>query len=356
MRWIFTLIFAFSLAGCTFTSNSHQKLRILFQSNRFLELQPCGCSLAPLGGIEREWNFLEQVRKETSQPLYLISGTTFTKEPGHVLLTSELAMKASFLAEALQKLKVDAIGLTQEDLSIGLNTLKQLETEHHLPLVSSDLVDKKGNHLFPPFLELKRGNVQVLVLALTTASSNRRTPIKELNLLPPKLALEKVLKNRPPVRNEIVVLLTNVDGNSLEKALSKDEKIHLVLGGAVAQHSLERLQPTPHQIRLNAQGNGKFLADLSLDLNFPLKGFYNAAAAAAAQKSMDFLSTITSKQMAALPFSINHWVDNYAQIPLKMGKGLSHYDVSLVSLNNDLEKKPNPMSDILERYLSKLNE
>src|SRR5205823_6956181 len=105
------------LAACSSTSSrkeaslpatNSKKVSIVMTSSRFLEIEPCGCSIAPLGGVEREWTAMQKAKAsaEGGQVLNFTAGTTFVpvEKSFDVKKKDFYVRKAAYLMEAMNAL------------------------------------------------------------------------------------------------------------------------------------------------------------------------------------------------------------------------------------------------------------
>lgn len=356
---IVVTLLSLGLTGCATLPRGTSSVRILAQSNRLLEIEPCGCSLGPLGGVEREWNYLEQVRANTPESVYVLAGSTFSKSlENNKLLTSELRVKAGYLAEALAKMKVEAIGLTAQDFLIGKSSLLELKKNYQLPIVSSDLVDEKGAPLFSNFLEVQKGETTLVFVSLTDPHLPEALQNKDFSLLSPERALERVRANRNPKENELVVLLTNLKRDSLEPVLEKFPEIKVVLGGPISYEDLEKSQISKGQVLFNPPSAGKYILDLKLSLQPLHEAFFNSNLAQSAKTSLRFLYAEKKKAEERAPATNRHldsWIQNYEKIPQAAGAQTSLLEFESVALDSTYETKKNSMSHLVKRYVTRAN-
>lgn len=89
--------------------------------------------------------------------------------------TNEL--KAEYLAKAMALMGYDAINLAREEILLGSGQILEMRDREHLPLISSNLYRKKGDHLLVPpyvmkrvgsssFLGFQRGGIKVAIIGL----------------------------------------------------------------------------------------------------------------------------------------------------------------------------------------------
>ena len=91
-----------------------RELLIVYSGNTFGELNPCGCAKEEdQGGFERRMTYLKQVSINTKNTLLVDTGDSF-KEPSR-----QGKIKASYIMQAMSKMKYDAVIPGDKDLVYG---------------------------------------------------------------------------------------------------------------------------------------------------------------------------------------------------------------------------------------------
>src|SRR3990167_8231728 len=99
------------LTGCTSlvrTSSPVSPLSIVFQSNRYGNLETCGCHTNPFGGIDRELNALAEIRNTHATVLNVDAGNVFV--PNKPIGTIDYyRSRAQLIAPILDDLGLDVV-------------------------------------------------------------------------------------------------------------------------------------------------------------------------------------------------------------------------------------------------------
>src|SRR5687767_11311554 len=101
----------FGLAGCAGPQSAQSRdldagepspdLAFFFLGNRELSLEPCGCSVSPLGGLVREWNLLQTWRGSLGQAFYFGGGNSLMPSPFQAAQMTHYRKKSEILIEAM---------------------------------------------------------------------------------------------------------------------------------------------------------------------------------------------------------------------------------------------------------------
>jgi len=79
--------------------------------------------------------------------------------------------KMQLLIEAYNDCKYDAVNIGINDLPLGIDFLKQFESQANFPFLSANLLDSSGNVIFHPYTIINRGNVSVGIVGVTTGNT-----------------------------------------------------------------------------------------------------------------------------------------------------------------------------------------
>ncbi|MCX7808045.1 MAG: hypothetical protein N2515_05515, partial [Deltaproteobacteria bacterium] len=81
------------------------ELRLIFMTDWEGQLEPCGCTSKPLGGIDRVAALIRRIKSEGTPTLFFVAGNAFFGHVGHpadiALARAQMALKAQTLGEAL---------------------------------------------------------------------------------------------------------------------------------------------------------------------------------------------------------------------------------------------------------------
>ncbi|MBY0371632.1 hypothetical protein K2X33_13180, partial [bacterium] len=133
--------------GSTLAPDGANTFTLLYQQSRNGTLEPCGCQSAPFGGIDREFNAVEEIKKSSSRVLFVDVGGLFTAPGSKTSLEGQRAH-----AEAMLPM-LAANGLTvfapaASDYALGLDFLKKLEGQAKFAFIATNVVTAKGEPAF----------------------------------------------------------------------------------------------------------------------------------------------------------------------------------------------------------------
>ncbi len=122
--------------------------------------------------MARRATFIKDLEKEGKELLLFEAGNSFFKPKD--VPSSQERKKARLIGTAYMRMGYQAVNVGSDDLLAGIEFLRELEREIHLPLLSANLLDgKRGNPVFRTHVVLDLGGIRVGVFGLT--SDNRQT-------------------------------------------------------------------------------------------------------------------------------------------------------------------------------------
>lgn len=221
-----------------------QELRFLFTANRHGALEPCGCSLAPFGGVQREWNALTFVKGLAPSPVVPFSiGTTFVPlkadyKSGRLELYRR---KAAYVADALKGLGTRAVGISVDDLILGRKDLARLEDRSGAAFVSANLVDGQGKPLFRRAITMTANGARIVV---TSVSHGVREPYgapEGVAVLDATAALAQTIAETG--KPDLLVVLSSLPPSGRDAAIAALDVPTIWAGGIEIPDELDVAQP-----------------------------------------------------------------------------------------------------------------
>lgn len=365
---ITSLLWVALLGGCASPPDQARPtnpVSVIFASNRFLELEPCGCSINPVGGLEREWNLLEKWKKEITWPIIVLTGgTTFAPPPkqynpknaGHHI------EKGHFLLEALDQFKTSALGLTIDDLAVGLEEIRRLERKARFPFISSNITAKDGAHLFKPFYEITNGEDLILLLALShesQASWSKPYAVKN-----PENSVREILSSHGK-RARMVIILSSLPRDLNTKILEIFPEVHVILGGIPNETTTHVEQYNRSSLYANPNDRGQALVRLDFKSRGKINGLHNPTVA----KDHEYTRELLRKQIeisdrkpkAELPLAerekfererehLVRFLRRSSTISSMRQEDMTSYETRIVDLDERLATPKNVISGLIERY------
>jgi 2',3'-cyclic-nucleotide 2'-phosphodiesterase (5'-nucleotidase family) len=225
---------------------------------------------------------VKDLRESEKGILLLDSGDLFFKKYLNPIPENELKMmseKAHLIIECLNLMGYDAIGIGDDDLTLGKEFILEISKRANFPFLSSNLLDEgSGKILFKPFLIKEINGLRIGIFSLfspnffTGDSDPRR---KGLNIRSPMETAQAMVKELKP-KTDLIILLSHLGYAKDIELAQAVEGIHFIVGG----HTGINLAYPPvikNTVILQTASRGMFGARLDLRSynNEPI--FYNSA-------------------------------------------------------------------------------
>lgn len=321
------------------------KLALVHQSNRHGVLEPCGCSVNPYGGVEREYNALEKLRSEAGrQVVYLDAGNLFWKatdeQKGHL---GHHVKRAETVVEILSEMSLDAFAPGPKDYALGLETLAALADEADFPFVSTNVVGPSGKPLFSPYAILKKGPLRIAVLSATPRLDVPGAKAQDVGG-----ALERWLPEAK-AKSHFVVLLSQL-GTSEEQKLAERFPELRVIVGANDGYSGEKATwlAGGKALHVDTHNDGFLMGLVEMELRFPFKGFYSPEEVAENRRALAEIEagrlggdTKSDREAYLAKFKV---LKSLEEIP-----GGTTYRAQLVRLDEQTYGRKNEVSKLVDR-------
>jgi hypothetical protein len=133
-------------------------LTILFSADNLGVLSSCGCASSPSGGLAKRQTAIEDARRKHNATVLVDAGDMFNDRPNTV--------KVKYVCKAIEQSQYDAIAVGERELDLGVEQLRALQRQYHLPLVCSNVRDDKGAFLVQPHVIREVGGLKVGIFAV----------------------------------------------------------------------------------------------------------------------------------------------------------------------------------------------
>ena len=196
----------------------HKSLTILFGDSLNGTIEPCpSCDGgSPLGGLARRGSWVQREREAGKGFLLLDSGDLFFDRYRNPLSQEDVTAqseKALLILKCYNLLGYDALGIGDDDLTLGKDFLADLSKNASFPFISSNLVDKEtGEPLFNAHVIKEAGGLRIGIFSLVSpyffsGESDPRT--RGIAFREPLEETKSILgKIRP--KTDLVVLLSHL--------------------------------------------------------------------------------------------------------------------------------------------------
>lgn len=246
-------------------------IALVYQSGRVGTIEPCGCTISPNGGLDREFNFLAEYRAK-GPVVYVDGGDLYAP----VLLKKGMTPKfhqerADAITSMLNDMGLDVFAPGPGDMLLGKAFLQKQKAASKAKWLGTSLVDKAGKHLFSPMEIVERGGVKFAFLSVTTTSVKLKDgmriedPRKVLSTWVPKAAASA----------DYVVVLSQLGNSSFdEKILAEFPKVSIWIGNDPTINRETPGQPSPGQLLLDGHSEGYMVGALQIQHKSPLKAWF----------------------------------------------------------------------------------
>ncbi len=196
--------------------------------------------------------------------------------------------KAHLMIESLNQMGYDAVGIGDDDLTLGKEFLLDLSKRAHFPFLSSNLFDEgSGKNLFQAFLVKQVQGFRIGIFSLispdlfTNPSDVRK---KGLNIRPPVEVAHTMIKELKP-KTDLIILLSHLGyAKDLELAQAV-QGINVIVGGHTGINLIYPLVIKNTIIVQNAS-RGMFAAKLDFLFHQDEPVFYNSATKVSLENSL----------------------------------------------------------------------
>ena len=225
---------------------------------------------------------MKETRQKEKAVLVLDTGDLFFKKYSKPYLAEDREreiQRAHLILKSLNVMGFDAIGIGDDDLSLGIDFLLKMSREAQFPILSSNLVDAKSEKLlFEPYLIKEVGGLRVGIFSLLSPDvflSQTDERRKGFILRDPiETARNMATELKPKV--DLLVLLSHLSYPNDVQLAQTVSGIHIIAGG----HSGVHLTSPPvikDTVILQSSGKGMYGGKLTLNLFNPNSGFYNTS-------------------------------------------------------------------------------
>ena len=217
---LFTFLILFFSIGLGFS----QEVNIIYTGASFSVLYPCGhCPAKVGGGLARRAYKIKELTQKLENLLILDSGSLFAGSPLDEF-RSEIPLdkqRTEITLTALEMMGYQAIGVSEDEFSLGLDFLKEKIREAKVPFISCNL-NIKG---LTPFLIKDFSSLKVGITGVSPKSIEKfGVEVEDYNL-----SLEKILNTLKSEGVDLIILLSSLSLEETEKIIEKFRDIDLVI-------------------------------------------------------------------------------------------------------------------------------
>lgn len=234
----FFLFVFFLLGACTTakkTEDSGKSVRVFYNNDNSGFLDPCGCRVSPIGGMDRRWNAMVAFPEDSR--IFVDAGNLLYKSAKAAdYLSPQWFEQALGVIEGYNILHADAVAVGENEFALGVKKFLEITKKAKFPFLSANLYWKNKNELLvKDSLMLERQGRKIGIFALFHPSLNLPD---ELEARDPLEAAKQMVKKLKSQGAEMVILLSHQGYDEDEKLAKAVSGIDLIVGA----HSQSLLQ------------------------------------------------------------------------------------------------------------------
>jgi hypothetical protein len=165
-------------------------ITVLFSDDNQGVLSSCGCASSPSGGLAKRQSVIDDLRRQRPGVLVVDAGDMFGERPN--------AIKTKYMIKALARSGYDAIGLGDNDFSLGVAALRAMVRDDKLPLICANVTDETGQPVVPPHVIREAAGLRVGIFAVIADAAYGVPPLewrKGLHVEPPLEAARREVRD-----------------------------------------------------------------------------------------------------------------------------------------------------------------
>ncbi len=234
-------------------------LVIVSTSDVHAKTVPCGCHI-PKGGLARRAAFDDSLRKIYPNLLVVDTGGFFPAGPSE-------RDDAPFVTKAMHAMRLDAVGLSDQEFLFGLGFLEATMNEYPLPLVCANLWRRAPHRtLAQPFFVRPVGPYKVGVFGLISPRAQLGSAADTLEVSDPTEAARSAVTEMRKRGAQVIVLLSSLGKMDTESLVLAVPGIDVAIAGRNVP-LMQRSRLLDHTTVVFGGEEGQFAGVTKLDLD-----------------------------------------------------------------------------------------
>jgi 2',3'-cyclic-nucleotide 2'-phosphodiesterase (5'-nucleotidase family) len=324
---------------------------LIYSQGREGGIEPCGCHSHPNGGVDRDLNATNAIRKAHPNSLYVESGDLFA--PAKLVAKARhYRDRGDLMVKILGELGVQAYGPGPADYALGLAFLKKVEKDAKFKMVSTNVVDKKGASVFPTYQIFDIGGTPVAVLSVIPDKAKLPDGLKVTDA---KAALKKTIAEIG-TKAKLFIGLVNINELAEERAFALTVPEVNIWVGNDEKNTIPSGEVVGNAILVDSHRFGYYLGQLVVDLKQPVKGFYSEAILKARRDRLAGYEE--ARKMITEPARIakldKKIADYKASAIMEKAEGQSAFDNQVIALDEKTYGTPNVLSEWMKAAREKI--
>ncbi len=266
-----------------------------------------------------------------------------------------MSEKASLIIESFNAMGYDAVGIGDDDLTLGKGFLLDMSKKANFPFLSSNLYDEaSGKILFESSLikeshGLRIGIFSLLSPDLFTNLSDLRN--KGLSIRSPVETAKAMVKELKP-KTDLIILLSHLGYAKDVELAQKVQGIHIIVG---SHNGMNLSYPPPvNAIILQAGSRGMFAGRLELFFYNDEPVFYNSAKKISLENNLTHINQrLASKQLPEAEKAQWRRAKEETERSLNQLLGKNQYTNHIISLQEQMKEDPD-IKKMVDAYKARI--
>lgn len=281
---------------------SPKTLTLLYSNNINGEIDPCPTlgEKNRAGGLARRGAWVKEIRESEKEILVLDSGDLLFKKFLNPIPENEskgMGEEANLIIESFNLMTFDAIGIGDDDLTLGKEFLLEISKKANFPFLSSNLLNEVSGETFSQsslIKEVKGFRIGIFSLLSPDLFANPSDSRKKgLTIRPPIETAQAMVKELKP-KTDLIILLSHLGyGKDVELARTI-QGIHVIVG---SHTGINVTYPPPsNTIIVQTSSRGMFGGRLDLVFYKREPVFYNSEKKISLERALNHIEQRLTSQ------------------------------------------------------------
>jgi 5'-nucleotidase len=306
--------------------------------------------------------WVKEVRENTKGLLVLDGGDLLFRKFSNPFPESEIKMvneKAHLIVKCFNLMGYDAVGVGDDDLSLGKEFLLEISKKANFPFLSSNLIDEEsGRLLFPPYVLKEVNGLKIGIFSLLSPDSflSQGDPRKKgLTFRAPVETAQSLVKELQP-KVDLIILLSHLGYPKDMELAQTVSGIHCIIGSHTGINFPNPPIINNKTIILQTAPKGMFAGRLDLTLYNQEPTFYNTMVKQSMERNLKNLDS-RLKEVKASETERAQWRRLKEEIErnIKQFHGKNELTNAILALNEQIKNHPD-IEKMIEAYKSNLPE
>ena len=289
---------------------------------------------------------MRQTRGSENHLLVLDSGDLLFKKYATPIPENDArgaSQRGILFVESFNRMGYDAVGVGDDDLSLGKDFLIEISKKANFPFLSSNVVEEgSGNPLFQPYLVKELNGLRFGIFSLLAPETflGPTDPRKKGLVLKPPTEVAQSMVKELQTKSDVIVLLSHLGYPKDLELAQAVPGIHIVVGA----HSGMNLVYPPvvkDTILLQTAMKGMYVGRLDLNVQNNGAGFYNTATKRSLENNLrTLIARLNSKEAHENEKAQLRRTREDTERKLKEMQGKNEFSNRILALSETMKEDP----------------